>query len=159
MRKFRLDDKKVLCRNASGSGYSSWWCKRGNIIVYKRWYQGEDAFKKDREWDTEMGRSLGRVISEHDGLENCTGHICCVVPNDTFTHCYVRWIDPADVMEVRYRPRIIPGMFFELGPDPRVPRWPENNSSALALALKIEEGWWSEPEEGKPNVEKRAGCL
>ena len=155
MRAFQLDDKKVLCKNASGSGFSGWWCKRGNLIVYKRYHQGDDAFKKDREWDTEIGRSLGRVICERDGLEPCTGHICCVVPGMAFTHCYIRWIDPTDVLEVRTSPKVIPGKFFgltHLDPNFNIDRWPQTNEDALKLAKTIEDGYWSEPEQSKPNA-------
>ena len=137
MRKFQLDDQVIKCRESSTSGFSTWKCKRGNILVFKEWC--------DHAYSPRLGRSLGRVICGRDGLEDCTGHICVVVPNESFTHMLVQWIDPADVTQVFRCPQSVPGRFFSISQDPAIPGWPLTNDSALEMAEKIEKGYGMEP--------------
>lgn len=132
MRQFTLDDQVVKCPNSSTLGFSDWKCKRGDIVVFKEYCQ-------DGSYNPRLGRSLGRITCAKDGLENCTGHICAIVPTESFNFAMIRWIDPNDVLEARNCPRRIPELFFqEWGPH-------VNNDVALRTAKEIDNGYWSEP--------------
>jgi len=101
------------------------------VLVFKEWLA-------DKTYNLVMGRSLGRVICEKDGLEDCTGHIAALVPNETFAWVGIRWVDPADVVEVRVCPVKIPARFFATW-DSRM-----SNDAAQDIIREIDKGMWME---------------
>lgn len=140
MRKFTLDNRGVRCHPSVTLGYAKWIAKRGDIIVFKEHYE-------DGSGESLMGRSLGRLASvEKDGLEDCKGWLCLVVPNLTFTHCMIRWVCPNDVVEIRSCPSNTPATFFSLEMcDEKDDIWAQTNEEATRVALAIEKGGWAEP--------------
>lgn len=142
MRSFSLDNRAVVCPNASTMGFSTYRCKRGDFVRYQ-----EEGVSK-------FGRSLGRVVCAHDKLENCTGFVCVVVPCETFTSAYVRWVSPAAITYISQTPIRVPCYLFGLQASTDDQWRTLNNKNAAALARRIDAGHWSEPSD---NMLRRVG--
>ena len=88
MRKFKLDNRKVVAPNASLL------CGRGRIVkagMFFIWNDGSIS---------RMCRSLGRIFwTDNDGAD-CAGHVCAMVLGNDAMFVYVRWVDPAEIIEV-----------------------------------------------------------
>lgn len=102
MRKATLDNRKVICPNASllcGRGRV---LKRGDMFVYDM--AGEPGLR--------LARSLGRIKTvDKDGID-CTGFICAMVLSIDGTYLYERWIDPKEVTQIFDAPTKTAAFFF-----------------------------------------------
>lgn len=80
------DNTRVPCPNATSLGFGLKYCKRGFWVEYE---QDNQKF---------VGRAIGRVT--------CEGkvYIELAVASLGFSAAFVRWINPADVREVRRAP-------------------------------------------------------
>lgn len=93
VRAHQLDDRAVSCPNARDYDRQSPYgvkAKTGMWITFK---EGDDRIRS--------GRVLGRVTAEPiapDPPMECYVSVLCL--SDHMTHAYIRWVDPADVLEV-----------------------------------------------------------
>lgn len=74
----------------------------GNWIVYREEYT-------DQSFARRVGRVLGRVEAPavpdaKYPCERIDGHISVLALANDLSHAYIRWVDPADVLEVRDTP-------------------------------------------------------
>ena len=77
------DNVKVICPGANLIGFGMKHCKRGYWLRYE-----SDNY-------SHIGRAIGRVT--------CEGkiYIEAAIASQDFSSAYIRWIDPAEVREVR----------------------------------------------------------
>jgi hypothetical protein len=89
MRDATIDHRQVRLPNASHLGYDKWKAQRGDVIVYR---EGEG---------TRTGRVLGRVAyAPPEGeIGAITDHLYVLALSDDLSHAYIRWVDPADVVQ------------------------------------------------------------
>jgi hypothetical protein len=99
MRKFTLDNRKVICPNASLLGDGKRILKRGDCFAYC------DANGKQL-----FARSLGRISSVDSDGDDCRGWIHAMVLGSRFV--YIRWINPADVESIYPTPTKLSAFFF-----------------------------------------------
>ena len=91
----KINEKQVICPNASLLGYSTCKCRVGYFLVYKETYT-------DGSYNTRLARMIGRI--EKAPEKELIGHIVALALDDNGSHGYERWVDPKDVLEV-YAPQ------------------------------------------------------
>jgi len=83
----KRDNAQIICPNATMLGFGIRHCKRGFWVHFKD--------ENDRE---RVGRAIGRVT--------CEGKVYIEVATaaENFSSAFIRWADPAKVLEIRRSP-------------------------------------------------------
>lgn len=95
----KIDKRPIKCPNACRLGYGLSVANVGNLIVYQEHYA-------DGSHGLRTARVLGRVSApklKHNDSE-VKGWALVMTISEDFTHAYERWVDPADITEVREVP-------------------------------------------------------
>jgi hypothetical protein len=97
IRRHELSGRKVRCANTPNYGSD---VRPGAWITYREEYT-----------DGSFSRCVGRVLGRIEWAEpvsgdtrDVTGHLSVLAFADDFSHAYIRWIDPADVLTSREAP-------------------------------------------------------
>jgi hypothetical protein len=111
----KIDGRAIKCPNANLSGFGLGVAKPGHLIVYKEHYA-------DGTYRTRAARVLGRVSAPTLGPAGSSapdadtgavrGFALVAALSDDMTHAYERWINPADIIEVRENPTAFAAFFF-----------------------------------------------
>lgn len=97
----------TLCRHATTIGYSSTKVAPGDWVM---WRSSPNTLS--------TGRVLGRLTSmPDDGLEDCTGWLLVACVGGVLSHRYVRWVDPATVLETAPHKHVRNNMLALMGDD------------------------------------------
>lgn len=131
MRKAKYSAKKVYLSRASRIGFGLTHAKPGNWVRFvSHNYNGSR--------NSHVGRVIGRIDETDRDGENCAGHLAVMQLSDDATHAYVRWVDPAHVLDCYEKP---PRALLQwiTGDD-----WPKSGTDAPRLIAMAEHGTCSE---------------
>ena len=105
----KISRKSVVCPNASLLGHAKGTAKVGDLVVYKEAYM-------DDSHSLRAARMIGTIDYAPpigDDTKPVKGYLLVLALSNDCTHCYERWINPKDVIEVRDNPSAFAAWFFQ----------------------------------------------
>ena len=89
-----IDRKQVMIKNSSTMGYSRWFLRKGDMFIYKEYYQ-------DGSFHYRQAISHGRVrpLKRIDDTDKLQWFVLAQTISENLQYSYERWIEPENITE------------------------------------------------------------